>query len=110
MFKTSLFLMILGLNFSATVSAQDLVSNLKLAVEKSQGAKCKINPSEEDVVAIYCSDSSSYSVFKLTVDNDVVTGTGQSWPKSDGEAECSVAGKVKADGKVKLSIRCNSIY
>nr|BDT26889.1 hypothetical protein BHI3_03550 [Bacteriovorax sp. HI3] len=109
MLKTSLFLMILGLSFSATVSAQDLVSNLKLAVEKSQGSKCKINPSETDVIAIYCTNSSSYSAFKLTVENDVVTGTGQLWPKPEGEAECSVAGKVKADGKVKLSIRCKAL-
>ncbi|QDK43222.1 hypothetical protein DOM21_17520 [Bacteriovorax stolpii] len=110
MFKKTLFLMILGLSFSATLSAQDLVSDLKLAVEKSQGSKCKINPSEENVIAIYCTNSSSYSAFKLTVENDVISGTGQSWPKSDGEAECSVAGKIKADGKVKLSIRCNALY
>ncbi|AUN96859.1 hypothetical protein C0V70_01805 [Bacteriovorax stolpii] len=110
MFKKTLFLMILGLSFSATLPAQDLVSNLKLAVEKSQGSKCKINPSEEDIIAIYCTNSSSYSVFKLTVENDVIAGTGQSWPKSGGEAECSVEGKVKADEKVKLSIRCNALY
>lgn len=109
MFKTALFTVLFSLSFSAAISAQDLVSDIKVAVEKSQGSKCKINPSEEDVIAIYCVNTTGYSAFKLTVENDVISGSGQGWPKSGGESECTAEGKVKADGKVKLSIRCRAL-
>lgn len=105
MIKTFIISMTLTFSMISMVSAGDLVGDVKAAVSRTQG-KCKISSIENNNITIFCVKSTDYSSFKITVENNVISGTGQSWAKNGDEADCVVVGKVKEDDKIKLSIRC----
>lgn len=108
MIKALLLSMIFTLSVISAAFAGDLTIEVNEAVSKSQG-KCKVSSVENETITIYCVKSSDYSSFKITLENNLISGTGQTWSKNGDEAECVVAGKVKEDDKIKLSVRCLSI-
>lgn len=109
MIKSILMSFALSMSLSSVTFATDLVNDVKIAVEKARGSKCKIDPKEQEVISIYCVNSSGYSSFKISIEDNVVSGQGLAWSQHGDEAECQLEGKVKADNKVKLSIRCQAL-
>lgn len=105
MIKIMLILMSLSLSLTLVASEGDLATELKKAVSKSQG-KCRIGSIELESISILCTKAKDYSAFKITVDNNQISGSGQSWSKDGEEVECAVKGQIKEDDKIKLSIRC----
>lgn len=105
MIKIMLVLMSLSLSQFLMASEGDLATELQKAVSKSQG-KCKIDSTQTESISILCTKSKDYSAFKITVDNNLISGTGVAWSKDGEEVECVVNGQIKEDDKIKLSIRC----
>ena len=106
MIKITLILMSLSLSQILVASEGDLATEITKAVSKSQG-KCRIASIETEFISILCATKSKdYSSFKITVDDNLISGTGMTWSQDAEEVECSVNGQIKADDKIKLSIRC----
>lgn len=105
MIKITLILMSLSLSQILVASEGDLATEIKNAVSKSQG-KCRIASIEKNSISILCTKSKDYSSFKITVDGNLISGTGMTWSNDAEEVECVVNGKIKEDDKIKLSIRC----
>lgn len=105
MIKITLILMSLSLSQILVASEEDLATKITKAVSKSQG-KCRIASIETESISILCAKSKDYSSFKISVDDNLISGTGMTWSQDAEEVECSVNGQLKADDKIKLSIRC----
>lgn len=106
MFKSILLSFALVFPLMSQASNNVSINDVKIAVEKASGAKCKIDSNEQEFISIYCKNSSGYRVYKINIENDIISGSGVALEEEGEEVACQVEGKIKADNKIKISIRC----
>ena len=108
MIKSMFISMTLAMSLISNTYAGDLTTAIHTAVSKVQG-KCVISENENEQIKFLCVRSKVYAAIVVTLQNNIISGTGQTWTEHGDEAECLVVGKVNTNEKVKLSINCSSI-
>lgn len=101
---------ILVFALASTSYSADFSAGLKKAVEESKNVKCDISTKKKNSYTLSCEHALYYSKYDIQVENNVITGTGGAWMKTnEDQAECQVEGVVSAAGDVSLAIYCENI-
>lgn len=107
MIKSMFMSMALTMSLISTASAGDLTTAIHTAISKAQG-KCVISEIENEQIKFLCVRAKVYAAIEVKLQNNIISGTGQTWTEHGDEADCLVVGKVNANDKVKIFIRCKS--
>lgn len=108
MIKSMFISMALTMSLISTASAGDLTKAIHAAVSKARG-KCVITETENEQIKFLCVRAKVFSAMAISLQDNIISGTGQVWTEQGDESECSIIGNVNTNDKVKLSIRCKNI-